>query len=536
MARPTLYVERESRVVHLNADHVRSFDLDAISQFERDISTALVIVRGWMNTFAPINRIPLDILCLIPTHISSQKDRFRVSFVCRHWRRVFLQHAALWTQLILRNRKDYVATLLKRAKGSALDVIAVRGASLGTVTLLSPHTRQIRHLWFPYNDWTDILTFPGVNSGSLPRLRTLNIYLAEPDSPSGVLTPLPSPPLFSGAIDLEEFTFNSEFTRLLNCFTFPNLTTFKLTASPISSFSTSDFLGFLQASPTLRTVKVEIFGGSIPGEITQDMAVVLPNVETFSLQGKVDGWHVCHLATHISCPRAKHISLEQEVCNRDTADVEIFPDPASWGAIVRQYSTSPVEQVTLVIQDDPFAAYSLIFRSSDTAVIKLGFEVESDLTWVGMDLDIFSQACSTIRAHPLLSHLKSLYIQDWSRTFGFDCALPMVGVVGELFRCLGPLDELAFNGCVLGIFLAPFFDLPVSRSFARVFPHVKKLTISEGRAVDNQLCMDVIVELAKFQYEQEKPFEHVAVSARDIPVGTAERLREWVGAADCRQI
>jgi hypothetical protein len=521
--------------MHSTADYPFSFDLDTVSGFERDISTALVVIREWRNTLAPINRIPLDILCLIPTHLSSQRDHFRISFVCRHWRRVFLQYAALWSRLVLRNREDYVATLLERAKGSALDVVTLRGASLGTVMLLSPHTRRIRHLWFLYNDWTDILTFPGVNSGSLPHLRTLNIYLDEPTSPSSVLT-LPSPPLFSRAINLEEFTFNSKFTGLLSCFTFPNLTTFKLTTSPILSFNTSDFLGFLQASPTLRTVEVEIFGGSIPAEITQDMAVVLPNVETFSLQGKVDGWHVCHLATHISCPRAKHISLMQEVYDRDTEYVEIFPDPVLWGAIVRQYSTSPVEQVTLVIEDDPFAAYSLIFRSSDTAVIKLGFEVESDLTWVGMDLDIFSQACSTIRAHPLLSHLKSLYIQDWSRTFGFEYALPMVGVVGELFRCLGPLDELIIDGCDLQAFLAPFFDLPEFRSFGRVFPHVKKLTISEGQVVDKQLCMDAIVELAKFQYEQEKPFEHVAVSASGIPVGTVERLREWAGSADCRQI
>jgi hypothetical protein len=446
--------------------------------------------------------------------------------------------------LILTNQEDYVATLLERAKGSALDVVAVHGAPLGTVTLLSPHTRQIRHLRFPSNDWTEILTFSEVNSGPLPLLRTLDICLAQPNDPLATLT-LPSLPLFSGAVNLKEFGFDSKYSRLLNRFVFPNLTTFKLTTGPAPEFSASDLLGFLQASPMLRTVKVEVHGRLITGDIPQDMVVVLPNVETFSLLGKAVGWRGYHLATHISCPHAKYTSLMQQVFDYDMAPgQEIFADPASWEAIVRQYSKSPAEQVTLVIKDNRLPAYSLIFHFPDAAVIRLDFKVFDwdsyedglDLTWAEMHLEVFSQACSTIRGSSLLLHPKCLYIKDWTRTLGANCVLPMAGVVGELFRCLEPLDELIIDGCDLQAFLAPFFDLPEFRSFGRVFPHVKTLTISEGQMVDKQLCMDAIVELAKSQYEQEKPFERVAVLARDIPVGTAERLREWVGAAHCRQI
>jgi hypothetical protein len=232
--------------------------LDAISRFERDISTALVTVREWKNFFASINRIPLDILSLIPTHLPFQSDRLRATFVCR-WRRVFIQHAALWTRSILRNEKDYVTTLLERAKGSALDVVAIRRAPLDTGTLLSHHTRQIRHLSFPYNGWTDILTSSEVNSRPLPLLRTLHIRIAAPHNLPGMLT-VPSPPLFSGAVDLKAFAFHSQSTRLLNRFAFPNLTTFKLTTCPTLEFNVSDLLSFLQASPALRTVKVEIRG------------------------------------------------------------------------------------------------------------------------------------------------------------------------------------------------------------------------------------------------------------------------------------
>lgn len=108
---------------HSDADRSFSLTLDVVSQLERDISTALVVTRERKNSFAHINRIPLDVLCLIPTHLSSQKDRFRVTFVCRHWRRAFLHHGALWSQFSLGNDEECVKTFLERAKGSALDVV-----------------------------------------------------------------------------------------------------------------------------------------------------------------------------------------------------------------------------------------------------------------------------------------------------------------------------------------------------------------------------------------------------------------------------
>jgi hypothetical protein len=504
-----------------------------------------------MNTFAPINRIPLDILSLIPTHLSSQRDHFRATFVCRHWRRIFLQHAALWTRLVLGKNVDYVATLLERAKGSALDVVANHRASLATMTLLSPHAQRIRHLEFPSNRCADILTFSEFNSGPLPLLRTLTIRITAWDrkqhgQPNALATPLL--PILSGAANLEEFVFEAQLSSRwlipLNRFVFPNLTTFRLTFTT-PEFKASNFLGFLQSSPTLRTVEAKIDGRITREGVPRDMVVVLPNVETFSLQGQVYGWHIYHLAKHTSCPRAKYTSLVQEVSDIDmTFGREIFPDTALWETILRQYSTIPAEQVTLEIHNHRFAAYSLTFQSPDATVIRLGFslsgsdaeEEDLDLTLVQIDLEVFSQACSTIGGYPLLSHIKGLYVRGWARTLAVDSLLPMVGVVGELFRCLGSLDELTIEHCNLEIFLAPFIDLPEFRLPARVFPHVKKLTITEGQKFWDQWCMDAIVELAKLQYEEEKPFEHVTVWAGEIPAGTAERLREWVSTVDCDEI
>ena len=530
------------------ADYLYSLALDAVSQLEREISAALVIVRGWMNTFARINCIPLDILSLIPTHLSSGKDRFRASFVCRHWRETFLQHGALWSQLFLTNGngEEYVKTLLKRAKGSALD-ITINYASPSTTALLSPHARQIKHLNFSQELWSDILMFSKVNSGSLPLLRTLEMRTIESSfsvNQSNVRD-APSSPLFSGAVNLKKFTLDTEQAGLLKHFIFPNLTTFELSAPGMDGLNVSHLFNFLKASPALQRVDIAICGGTMSGSIPEDMILVLPNVKTFFLTIKNNRWQVYELATHISCPYAKHTLLSQEMDdNCMGTGLEVFPNSASWVAIARQYTTSPVEEITLEIEFDMTypIIYSLTFLSSDTTVINLDFEVvatasgeeDFELRWNETNLEIFSQACRIIRDHPLLSHVKRLYIIDMDTigSLGVDYVIPMANVVLDLFRSLGPLDKLTIHGFDLQVFIAPFIDLPEFKHFQRIFPSVKELEISETWMVNKRRCADAILELAKSQYHLEKPFERMTINASKVSKTLAERLRQWVNPAD----
>lgn len=98
-----LYNQRGDTVLITFPKH--RFTFDVVSQLEQDISTALAIIREWRNSFVPINRIPMEVLSLIPTHLSHEKDLFHATSVCRHWRRTFVQHAVLWSQLDLTVKK-----------------------------------------------------------------------------------------------------------------------------------------------------------------------------------------------------------------------------------------------------------------------------------------------------------------------------------------------------------------------------------------------------------------------------------------------
>ena len=80
-----------------------SFQLDALEQDALETHSNLWPLR---NTLAPINRIPPEVLSLIPDY-SDEDDPDQVSIalthVCHSWREIFISRSSLWTYLDLKN-------------------------------------------------------------------------------------------------------------------------------------------------------------------------------------------------------------------------------------------------------------------------------------------------------------------------------------------------------------------------------------------------------------------------------------------------
>ena len=93
----------------------------------------------------------------------------------------------------------------------------------------------------------------------------------------------------------------------LNHFTFPNLTTFELsTTEENEEFPVSQLLNFLEASPTLRTVHIEIAAETHIEDVPSERVIVLPNAEVFSVTQDKPGYRI---AAHVTCPSARLTSL-----------------------------------------------------------------------------------------------------------------------------------------------------------------------------------------------------------------------------------
>ena len=430
-------------------------------------------------------------------------------------------------------------TLLERAKGSALDVTVCRDPPPGTITLLSPQFRQIRHLELSFTFWQDIVAYSEMSSGPLPLLSTLIVAPHGYHPPTGMT--IPPPPFFGGAVNLKQFTFISVKLDLLNHFIFPNLTRFKLSALQAWSINVSDLLNFLKASPELRTVEITLDGSIAPESAPRETVTILPNVETLSLCVGND-LDVYEIATRISCPRANYTSLTHSSTDGNyTPDLEIFPTPASWSAISCQFSRSPVEEVTLEIKPDQYGSTiscSLTFQTSDTTTVRLCLRVDETgkdgvhVPFVEMDRELFSRACSAVQDHLSLSHIKRLHIKHRA-SYLYPDLIRMSDDVGRLFGFMGPLDELTIHGCDLRIFLGSFLDFMDLGDIPVLFPYIKKLTISHPSIeMSEEEYLGAIVDLAESQHEKGIPFERVTVRAEWLPTGMAERLREWVDAVE----
>ncbi|KAF9652215.1 hypothetical protein BDM02DRAFT_3183927 [Thelephora ganbajun] len=532
-----------------------SFTFDAVAQLDRDTSSALANIREWKNSFAPINRVPLEVLSLIPTHFSYESDLLHATSVCRHWHRTFTQRATLWSELnlVVKRSPFFVKTLLERAKGSALDITSACLDRTDILALLGPHAQNFRKLDFVYGYWSDIQMFSEAASGPLPLLQTLKIHVADFNPLAPEPADFPILPLFTGAVNLKEFRLYSEGLPFLNHFAFPHLTTFDLTVELESgSFPASQLLNFLEATPTLRVVHVKIEGEISLVDAPPERIVILPNVERLAVTGDGPRYEV---AAHISCPSAKRTSLIHEEDLGHVMPQEVFPTSVSWNVIAPQHMASQIDEVALGITTarNFVVSCSLSFLSPGLATLELGYRMfsiyddddddddheESDFSLGQKHVRVFSQASKTIRNHPLLANVKRFLIQDSHAPLTSNQLTRVADEVGQLFRSIGPLEELTLDVVDLRPYLALSIDLPefddVKRSGA--YPQIKELTIIErSQETIEEECFAAIVEFAKSQHALGVPFERMIFRVKESPVEMAERLGPWVGAVDCYEM
>ena len=455
----------------------------------------------------------MDVLSLIPTHLTSQSDRLRASFVCRYWRRILLQRAQLWSQLFLSKGQAYVETLLERAGGSALDITVGYRDWLSKIRLLSSHTRQIGRLKFLPTSWAKIHMFSQIISGPMPLLQVLEITI------SGSEHTRPSP------FDLAtNFSFYSNPNRppFLNSFLCPNLTFFRLSTSPSKIFHASQLLDFLETSPMLRTVHLEVIADISLHQVPQRNVVVLPNIENFELVMS-DGRSGYKMATRISCPSARRVSLTHKIESYDTISEDFFPTPDSWDAIVSHYSRNPIEGASLETSTTPILICKLSFLSPGPNVIELYCQVvEEDLSLAFAETRnrVFAQATRTVRSHPQLANLRRLHICHNHRSVGTTDVPYLASDVSRLFKSLGPLDELIISRSDLRPYFNSFLEGPA------VFPKIKELAISHPVYQFPAEYTSAVVGFARRQYVRGIALERVIICAIEMEWG----LRLWVSS------
>ena len=456
--------------------------------------------------------------------------------MCRYWRKTLLQCPELWSEVFLLKGEDYVKTFLKRAKESPLEIVVDYEVPVKTIALLPPLTKQIRTLNFLNSRWADFQRFSEVTSGLLPHLHTLTIdfteshtHITEEDDMDDLENNPPSLPLFSDAVDLKALRFHSASFQspFVLHFVFPNLVSFDLSMIKQRDFDASQLFDFLESSPMLQIVYIEVLASIFLKEVPQERVISLLSVEKFTLIVGDEGPGYA-MAAHIHCPSARVTSmLLKSTFEKYTR--EIFPTSDSWNTILRHYTRSPIEEVTLEIRPGPAPlTCKLTFGSPDATTINFSFiEIRdsADYDEYGMRYpgppvsEIFAQATRAIRNHPQLANIKRLRISHSFRPSGyFNDAQQTVKEVRRLFNFLGPLDEMTIYHCDLQLYFRLF-----------LVPPTKKLILLHPIKLSG--CTAGLVSLAKMQHARGMPFERVVIRSEELPEGI-EGLILWVGSVE----
>jgi hypothetical protein len=140
---------------------------------EQGILEILHLIRFWRNSLAPVNRIPSEILTLIPDfwdkdRYERDQDLVALTYVCRAWREMFISRSSLWADLDCVG-KARTRVYLERSKSLPLNL------SLDTEYSLPPC-----HPFF------DIVPH------AIGRLKSLSIRVTEEDL-EGITTHLSRP-------------------------------------------------------------------------------------------------------------------------------------------------------------------------------------------------------------------------------------------------------------------------------------------------------------------------------------------------------
>ena len=231
-----------------------SFQVHAL---EQDAFEVLRLLGSWRNRLAPINRIPPEVLTLVPDFWERHhKDQatIAVTHVCRAWRQVFTSLPHLWTDFDCEDT-DKTLVYLERSESSPIDL------RLKRVESLSPHD-----------------PFLQVVPRAATRLRSLDI-LGTPENLQDITAQLSHPtPLFTSlAIGVDRecslhdgptipttlFDGNLSSVRELRLTwirtdlpwrNMTNLTSFTLRYTLLGNFPTKDLLDFLETAPRLRKI------------------------------------------------------------------------------------------------------------------------------------------------------------------------------------------------------------------------------------------------------------------------------------------
>ena len=269
--------------------------------FVQDALKLLVLARTIKNIFAPINRVPPEILSLISDYCSGD-ELVALTHVCRSWREIFISRPSSWGFLDCLNL-DRTRTYLERSKTSLLEIRVETDRIHHDVFLVAiSHTRRLKALTL---------------SGSSHSILVLTRHIASLVSPAPLLEKLEICVRAHPSAAIQNTLFEGDLRslrelRLVGVITdmpwrnLSNLQTFHLRLMSARVTSVTRLLDFFEHAPLLREIKLmDCLPGSSDAPAVR--VVSLPRLRLLGI-----AFESAHsvLLNHLRIPTGASVTLE----------------------------------------------------------------------------------------------------------------------------------------------------------------------------------------------------------------------------------
>ncbi|KAF9793160.1 hypothetical protein BJ322DRAFT_105104 [Thelephora terrestris] len=205
------------------------------------------------NSFAPVNRLPPEVLGLIPSSFHSKRDLINATAVCRHWRNALLSTPDLWCAVDCSGaytplREHMFRECLERSRSVPLNV---RLTSVRHLPNIAPHLPRFASLEIQLAVREQLEKIAAHFSQPAPLLQHLTISAAATMA-QGTLSL--SPALFGGELVALRTLRLAGFSALKTHPHFPRLTRFDLEARSVTRFKIDGLLDVLANMPLLEAL------------------------------------------------------------------------------------------------------------------------------------------------------------------------------------------------------------------------------------------------------------------------------------------
>ena len=238
-------------------------------------------VRQLKNSFAPVNRLPPEVLALVPTFRESERDLISATAVRTYWRRTLVSTPTLWNKIICSEWEDpriiapRVQAYLERSGSIPIDVqIHARAFQP-----LSSHTERFSSLRMLLDYPSGLDEIAQHFSKPTPILETISLHLRDWNQRTRVL-----PSTFFKAVlsSVRTLTLCGAILPPGPC-RLSRLTKFTLKTRSGTGVLSITLLDCLERMPLLRIFEAKLYCVHRPDDVPEGRVVTLPHLEEITI-------------------------------------------------------------------------------------------------------------------------------------------------------------------------------------------------------------------------------------------------------------